>query len=138
MSTSVFARHETFHPRYGWLKKGFDAAIADSEVFVNPEAHVTLGVGKNMVRAIRYWCHAFKLLDDGPAVQGRATASRPTAFGQSLLGVGGFDPYLEDLGSLWLLHWQLLRHPCFATAWWYAFFFNTQAEVSVADLTSGL
>ncbi|MEA5536669.1 DUF4007 family protein [Crocosphaera sp. XPORK-15E] len=22
----VFARHETFHPRYGWLKKGFDLA----------------------------------------------------------------------------------------------------------------
>ena len=23
----VFARHETFHPRYGWLKKAVDAAI---------------------------------------------------------------------------------------------------------------
>jgi len=22
----VFARHETFHPRFGWLKKGFDRA----------------------------------------------------------------------------------------------------------------
>ncbi|WP_255447833.1 DUF4007 family protein [Picosynechococcus sp. PCC 11901] len=20
----MFARHETFHPRFGWLKKGFD------------------------------------------------------------------------------------------------------------------
>ena len=138
MATSIFARHETFHPRYGWLKKGFDAAATDPEIFVHPDAHVTLGVGKNMVRAIRYWCHAFKVLEDGPALHGRASASQPTAFGQRLLGGEGLDPYLEDLGSLWLLHWQLLRDPCFATAWWYAFFINARPEVSIADLTSGL
>lgn len=49
----VFARHETFHPRFGWLKKGFDRAAIDSEVFLRPDAPVRLGVGKNMVRAIR-------------------------------------------------------------------------------------
>jgi len=26
-----FFRHETFHPRFGWLKKGVDAAVHDSE-----------------------------------------------------------------------------------------------------------
>jgi len=31
----VFARHETFHPRFGWLKKGFDAAVEESGVFLN-------------------------------------------------------------------------------------------------------
>lgn len=29
----AFARHETFHPRFGWLKKGFDLASIDSEIF---------------------------------------------------------------------------------------------------------
>jgi hypothetical protein len=63
----VFARHETFHPRFGWLKKGFDRASEDSEVFLREDAPVQLGVGKNMVRSIRYWCVAFKLLaDDQP------------------------------------------------------------------------
>ncbi len=58
----AFARHETFHPRYGWLKKGFDSAVDDAECsFAATRRHV-LGVGKNMVRAIRYWCLAYKVL----------------------------------------------------------------------------
>jgi hypothetical protein len=53
----VFARHETFHPRFGWLKKGFDLAKQDPDIFLREDAPVRLGVGKNMVSAIRYWCN---------------------------------------------------------------------------------
>ena len=138
MTAPVFARHETFHPRYGWLKKGVDAARADPEVFLSPDAHITLGVGKNMVRSIRYWCHAFKLLvGDGTAGPSRG-ASKPSLFGELLLGDRGLDPYLEDLGSLWLLHWHLLKEPCLATAWWYAFFVHTRPEISIDSLAAGL
>ncbi|MEB3231965.1 MAG: DUF4007 family protein [Leptolyngbyaceae bacterium] len=111
----VFARHETFHPRFGWLKKGFDHAAEDSQVFLAENATVRLGVGKNMVRSIRYWMTAFKLLDN----------DEPTAFGQRLLGPDGWDTYLEDPASLWLLHWKLLEHtsesPCLASVWSYVF-----------------
>lgn len=93
-SQPVFARHETFHPRFGWLTKGFDHAAADPKVFGRDDAPVRLGVGKNMVRSIRYWCHAFKLL----------AADQPTEFGKQLLGEQGWDTYLEDPASLWLLH----------------------------------
>ena len=44
----IFARHETFHPRFGWLKKGFDAAVEEPEVFLREDAPVQLGVGKNI------------------------------------------------------------------------------------------
>lgn len=118
----AFARHETFHPRYGWLKKGFDAAADDPSVFHRDDATTRLGVGKNMVRAIRYWCFAYKILeeqrnDDNP----RLFDAVPSEFGRQLLGDDGWDPYLEDSGSLWLLHWQLLRFPCRAPAWWAIF-----------------
>jgi hypothetical protein len=138
MSTPIFARHETFHPRYGWIKKGFDAAKRDSRVFVRDDAHVVLGVGKNMVRSIRYWSHAFKVLQDDPDATGRQRESIPTSFGEFLLGQHGVDRYLEDLGSLWLLHWQLLKEPSTATAWRYAFFLNGRAEISSKDLTAQL
>ncbi len=46
----VFARHETFHPRFGWLKKGFDKASGSPDIFLNDAAPTILGVGKNMVR----------------------------------------------------------------------------------------
>ncbi len=108
---AVFARHETFHPRFGWLKKGFDRASQNSQVFLAEDATVQLGVGKNMVRSIRYWCAAFKLLAD----------DAPTAFGEQLLGRRGWDPYIEDPASLWLLHWQLLQAPCLATTWHFVF-----------------
>lgn len=107
----TFARHETFHPRFGWLKKGFDRAARDPTVFLQDDATVQLGVGKNMVRSLRYWCTAFKLLEN----------DAPTAFGQQLLGSTGWDPYLEDPASLWLLHWKLLELPCAATAWDFVF-----------------
>lgn len=124
----IFARHETFHPRFGWLKKGFDRASQDSRVFLRDDAPVVLGVGKNMVRSIRYWATAFKILVD----------DKPTDFGQRLLGEGGWDPYLEDPASLWLLHWKLLENTsaslCQATAWDYTFNQFSRAEFTFEEL----
>ncbi|QTA89668.1 DUF4007 family protein [Desulfonema magnum] len=61
-NNGFFARHETFCPRYGWLKKGFDG-VRESDIFDSPDAIEKLGVGKNMVRAIRFWCVAFKIIE---------------------------------------------------------------------------
>ena len=53
----VFARHETFHPRHGWFRKAVVGVRAD-QIFTAADATVRLGVGKNMVRAIRFWATA--------------------------------------------------------------------------------
>ncbi|RZM78643.1 DUF4007 family protein [Leptolyngbya iicbica] len=121
---TVFARHETFHPRFGWLKKGFDRAAENPKIFLEDNAPVQLGVGKNMVRSIRYWCNAFELLED----------DEPTEFGEALLSHSGWDPYLEDPASLWLLHWQLLQQPCYATAWDFTFNHFRKVEFTYEDL----
>lgn len=118
----VFARHETFQPRYGWLKKAVDITAEDSRVFYADDATVRFGVGKNMVRSIRYWGQAFKIVMEHQDLENsRRTVALPTRWGRSLLGDGGWDPFLEHLGSLWLLHWLLLRPPCTAPAWYAAF-----------------
>lgn len=118
----AFARHETFHLRYGWLKKGFDLASADPEGFIAPDAAMRLGVGKNMVRAIRYWCRAFKLTSEIPSVdRPRTNIDVPTPFGTRLLADDGWDPYLENPASLWLLHWRLMQPTCFAPSWYAVF-----------------
>lgn len=135
-AVAAFARHETFHPRYGWLKKGFDKTEQDPKVFLNDDAPVVLGVGKNMVRAIRYWCHATKLLEDVGGARGAGSA--PTEFGRALVGPAGLDPYLEDLGSLWLLHWRLLSPPCMATAWHFAFSIFARPTFSHEELSTAL
>ncbi|MDR9402045.1 MAG: DUF4007 family protein [Halothece sp. Uz-M2-17] len=122
--TLSFARHETFHPRFSWLKKGFDAASQNSNIFLQEDAPVRLGVGKNMVRSIRYWCRAFKVLEN----------DQPTEFGEKLLGNGAWDPFLEDPASLWLLHWNLLKPTCEAAAWYYVFNLFRQVEFTADDL----
>lgn len=121
-----FARHETFAPRFGWLRKGFTAVSDDPEVFLKQNAPVALGVGKNMVNAIRYWSIAFKLTVEHPkGGTSRAHTASPTWEACWLLSEDGADPYLEDPAALWLLHWWLLTPgqgtPCLAPTWWVAF-----------------
>lgn len=137
-SGPAFARHETFAPRSWWLRKGFLAAAEDAQFFLADDAHLRLGVGKNMARAIRYWCHATGLLEDAPMRGGRTFASRPTPFGLQLLGPHGWDPYIEDPASLWLLHWQLVKTPALATAWHFAFTCFAEPEFDVEGLTAAL
>jgi len=139
VSLPVFARHETFHPRHGWLKKGFDYVRRDNGVFLRDDASVVLGVGKNMVRAMKYWCAAFKIIQEKPGTP--KNVSRPfipTSFGEALLSDKGWDPYLEDPASLWLLHWELLKNPNLATAWYFTFNEFHLSEFTPSDLHEAL
>lgn len=124
----IFARHETFHPRFGWLKKGFDLVKKDPNIFQKDDAPVQLGVGKNMVRSIRYWCNTFKVLSD----------NNPSEFGSKLFADGGWDSFLEDPASLWLLHWNLLKPTCEAAAWYFTFFEFKKVEFTTDELLNEL
>lgn len=100
MTTYRFSGHETFHCRHFWLKKGFDYA-SQSTVFKSPDSPAVLGVGKNMVKSIEHWLRAFGLIDP------IAHELKPIA--ELLFSSDGFDPFLEDEGTLWLMHYQLQK-----------------------------
>src|SRR6266478_6378019 len=88
----MFARHETFPPRNGWLKKGFDAFRQDPGIFNREDAAIVLGVGKNMAKAIRYWCIAFKIGQEVADKSTRTKKTEVTDFGDALLSDDGWDP----------------------------------------------
>ena len=113
---AAFGRHQTFPLRYAWLSKGFQAFGENPGVFEADDATVALGVGSNMVKAMLYWLLATGMLERTP--EGLAA----TALGTLLFGPRGLDPWLEDEGTLWLLHWQLATNGPQATAW--RWFFN--------------
>lgn len=115
-SKPIFGGHEKFVFRDAWLKKGVDAASQNPAIFNDDEALVILGVGKNMVRSIRHWCLATEVLGE-LTTDRKARGLQPTAFGTSLLGDTGWDPYLEDPGTLWLLHWQLATNLVRGLVW---------------------
>jgi len=116
-----FGGHEKFVFRQGWLKKGVDAALRDPLVFSREDAFVTLGVGKNMVTSIRYWGLALGLLIPFSGESGSVRAVQPSLLGRNLLADGGWDPYLEDIGSLWLLHWLLAGNQERGLVWYLVF-----------------
>ncbi len=98
-----FSGHETFPCRYTWLPKAF-AEIQSSPTALRDDetAMIALGLGKNMVRSLRFWIQA-----TGVATGRRDGAFETTDFGAALLGNRGADPFLEDQRTLWLLHWQI-------------------------------
>lgn len=83
-----FARHETFHPRYGWLKKGVELINKKPNAFNSEDVHMQLGVGKNMANAIRYWCEAFGLIEN----VSRASARPPPQRAGGEEQIGGAPP----------------------------------------------
>lgn len=97
----IFSGHDSFHCRHLWLKKGFDF-VQEGRSFNDKDAVIRLGVGKNMVSAIRFWLKAFNIISNKDLL---------TEFGKRLLdSENGYDPFLEDEGSLWLLHYQLVKN----------------------------
>ena len=98
-SRYVFSGHESFPCKSLWLKKGYDFIMAEKD-FNSPEAVVELGVGKNMVAAIRYWYKAFGLNSDDERVKWIPEFLFSDQDGK--------DRYMEDLGTLWLLHFLLV------------------------------
>lgn len=88
-----------------------------------------------MVDAIKYWCSAFKLIQDNGERLGKYIT---TELGERLLSENGWDPYLEDPATLWLLHWYLLKPTSMATAWYLIFNQFNQLEFSSDDVTAAL
>ncbi len=118
--TDTFARHETFHPRLGWFRKGFLAATRDDgEFFLAPDAPMRLGVGKNMVRSIKFWSSAARLITDIKHPDSpRAHRTVPTNLGMGILGPDGADPNMENPSTWWWLHWMLMSPGCQLPVWW--------------------
>ncbi len=100
MKKPIFSGHESFACKSHWLKRGYDFVRAGNN-FNNEEAVVQLGVGKNMVNSIKFWMRAFGLLDH----EGQLA---PLAH-RLMSDENGYDPFFEDMGTLWLLHFHLIK-----------------------------
>ncbi len=95
-----FSGHESFICKHFWLKKGYDYIVKNSD-FNSESAVIGLGVGKNMVTSISYWLKAFGLLD--------SNNSRTELANNIFDEKNGYDPYIENLATVWLLHYSLIK-----------------------------
>lgn len=121
-----FTGHDTFPLRYGWLYKAVNHLNSGGKLQTSKEeetqqAIIKLGVGKNMVNAIRYWAESADLLSS------KRSQSNIDYFtsenGDYLFNADtGRDPYLEQIGSVWLVHFWLNFNFQHLSA--YRYFFN--------------
>ena len=118
-----FRAHETFAIRKGWLHKGLRNVEQTPDVFVSKENNPMdiLGIGANMVKSMRYWLQATGLTEE-PNFGKRVQTFTP--IGEIIYKN---DPYFEETGSLWLVHYGLATNINDATAW-YLFFNEFQMQ----------
>lgn len=113
-----FRAHDTFFIRRGWLSKGMRNVDKRANVFIDKEERPmdVLGMGSNMVKALRYWMQAVGLTSE-PSTGARE--QKLTDLGKSVFK---HDRYIEEMGTLYLLHYKLVSNEELATSWYY--FFN--------------
>lgn len=129
-----FRAHDTFFVRKGWLSKGMKHVHDRADIFVSRDENPTdvLGIGTNMVKALRYWLQAVGVTEE-PA-SGRRT-QRFTDLGDQIYE---HDRYIEELGTLHLLHYKLAINREDATAWYYFFNEFKMIEFTKEDFVSAL
>lgn len=121
-----FRAHDTFFIRKGWLSKGMERVVEKPDLFIdkNENPMDILGIGSNMVKALRYWLQTVGLTTESK--KGRRIQNLTPLGEQIYLN----DRYIEELGTLYLLQYQLAKQKEEATAWYY--FFN---EFSISEFT---
>ena len=136
-----FSGHQTFVFRYGWLEKGVQLIQRNPHGFLDNDVLIQLGVGKNMVESIKYWCIQTGVLTDISNGNMGLTPLGKFIFGENDFSEG-CDPYLEDDATLWLLHWSLMQRALAPentwSTWHFAFSRWHKPEFTKKDLLQGI
>lgn len=106
-------RHESFSIREGWIAKGIKNVKEYGNVFALQNTTDILGIGTNMVKSLKYWMTATKLIEE------KNRKIMLSDFGSI---INEYDPYLEDIFSWWLIHINMITNV--DDAYIYNLFFN--------------
>lgn len=129
-----FRAHDTFFIRKGWLSKGMERIVEKPDLFVDKDENPmdVLGIGSNMVKALRYWLQTVEITSEsskGKRVQ------KLTKLGELIYAN---DRYIEELGTLYLLQYNLAKQKEEATAWYYFFNEFTMSEFTREEFVQAL
>lgn len=111
--------HQSFHIRRGWIYKGLNKVRANNKIFSDKTNVLTdeFGIGSNMIVALKYWLEVLNLIVRKK--EGNKTVFELTDMAKTILK---YDPYLEDVETWQLLHYNLATNEDLATTWYW--FFN--------------
>ncbi len=127
-------KHGSFYIRNGWPTKIIEAIQADNLIF-SPNSELdavdSIGVGRVMVKAMRYWASSMGISEETKTQQG-------VLCNLSQLGsiIAEHDPFCQDKGTLWVLHRNLAINKESATAWYWAFNEYSNPSFTKDDFTT--
>ena len=106
-----FRAHDTFFIRKGWISKGMRCVAEKPDVFIAHDENPmdVLGIGANMVKALRYWLQVIGLTVEPDK------GKRSQSFTELGKLIYEHDAYIEELGTLYLLqycNYQIGRASC--------------------------
>ena len=126
-----FAGHQTFPLRQLWPYKAYLYATKLIELKQEPEFGVPtvmrlLGIGANMVDALKFWARSCGVI---------SSEDQPTELAELLFNQEhGLDPFCEDPTTLWLLHWNIARTPVKLSMLWFLFNVFTKNQFTKQDV----
>ncbi len=127
-------KHGSFYIRHGWPTKIIEA-IQDNNLIFSPNNELlavdNIGVGRVMVKAMRYWAVAM-----GLAVEEKTQQGIECTLTQLGTTIAAQDPFCQDKGTLWLLHRNLAINDEYATAWFWAFNMYSTKSFTKEDFCS--
>ena len=91
--------HEKFALREGWVNKALMLLPDNPDAFTRKDATDLFGIGSNMVKSLRYWMKVFGLTN----VQGTELSDVGKL-------IAKYDPYLENMFSLWIMHSHIAKN----------------------------
>lgn len=104
--TLKLKRSESFYIREGWFEKAINTIDKnpDKNIFRKNDGVTKLGIGSNMVKGLKYWLEASRVIED-------KDNHLTDYFGKVLLQN---DPYLDRKFSWFLIHYNLVanRNDC--------------------------
>lgn len=115
----VVNKHGSFYMRSGWGTKIIQAVEKDDMIFTpsnEQQAIDNIGLGRIMIKALRYWSEAMQLTREEKTQTGIRLV--PESIYDS---IKNYDLYFQRQGSLLLMHRNLALNEENATAWYWVF-----------------
>ena len=98
----AYARHESFYLRDKWISKGMKAIKEDSRFFFDKDGFEKIGLGKNMVKSLRFWMLAMNLMEENENKEHELTEIGKIIFSA--------DRLLQKNETVSILHYHLVRN----------------------------
>ena len=115
----VLNKHGSFYMRSGWGTKIQQAVNSDAAIFApanEQDAIDEIGLGRVMIKALRYWADAMGLTYEKKERNVISKYKTPL-----FEYIEKYDPYFQKMGTLALLHRNIANNVDEATAWYWLF-----------------